>query len=89
MTTHTLPRTADTPALPWWRHPFVWLVAGLPMAAVVAATASAVIAIKGADPVVPEYGAVAHQAAEETLSREETTRLPAELARNHAATPRH
>ena len=86
MTTQAL--AIDAPSLPWWRHPFVWLVFGLPLTAVVAATTSAVIAIKGADPVVPEYGAVARQAAEETLSREETTRLPAELARNHAATPR-
>ena len=76
------------PALPWWRHPFVWLVAGLPACAVVAATACGVVAIRGADPVVAEYGQAARQAAEESLSREQQTRLPAELARNHSATPR-
>jgi hypothetical protein len=74
--------------LPWWRYRFVWLVFGLPFAAVVAATTSGVIAIRGADPVVPEYSAAARQAAEESLSREEVSRVPAELARNHAATPR-
>lgn len=74
---------------PWWRHGIVWLVVGLPAAAVVAATASGIIAIRGADPVVPEYAGAARQAAEESLSREEAARVPAELARNHAATPRH
>lgn len=80
---------APTPSLPWYRHAFVWLVFGLPAAAVVAATTSGIIAIRGADPVVPEYTTAAKQAAEESLSREEASRVPAELARNHAATPRH
>ena len=57
------------PALPWWRHGFVWLVFGLPASAVVAASASGYIAIRGADPVVPEYTSAAKQAAEESLSR--------------------
>jgi uncharacterized protein len=74
---------------PWWRYRFVWLVAGLPASAVVAATASGIIAIRGADPVVAEYRDAARQAAEESLSREEASRIPAELARNHAATPHH
>ena len=90
MITLTRQRDVASPApLPWWRHGFVWLVFGLPASAVVAATASGIIAIRGADPVVPEYANAAKQAAEESLSREEATRVPAELARNHAATPRH
>ena len=83
------PAPASTPPLPWYRHAFVWLVFGLPAAAVVAATTSGIIAIRGADPVVPEYTNAARQAAEESLSREEASKVPAELARNHAATPRH
>jgi hypothetical protein len=76
------PTAAAAPAsLPWWRYRFVWLVVGLPASAVVAATASGII--------VAEYGQAARQAAEESLSREEATRMPAELARNHSATPRH
>ena len=82
------PAAAPQAAQPWWRYRFVWLVAGLPASAVVAATASAFIAIHAADPVVPEYTRAARQAAEESLSREEQSRVPAELARNHAATPR-
>ena len=79
---------ASEPSLAWWRYPVVWLVVGLPLSAVVAATASGIIAMRGADPVVAEYGAAARQAAAESLSREQATRVPAELARNHAATPR-
>jgi hypothetical protein len=82
------PATVPDATQPWWRHGIVWLVFGLPMSAVVAASASGYIAIKGADRVVPEYTAAARQAAEESLSREEQARVPAELARNHAATPR-
>ena len=76
------------PALPWWRFRIVWLVVGLPAAAVVGATVSGIIAVHGADPVVPEYGVAARQAAEESMTREQGSRVPAELARNHAATPR-
>jgi hypothetical protein len=83
------PVSVASPSLPWWRYSFVWLVVGLPLSAVVAATASGIIAIRGADPVVADYGRAARQAAEESLSRDEATRIPAELARNHAATPRH
>ena len=79
---------APAPPLPWWRRTFVWFVLGLPATAVVAATVSGIIAIRGADPVVPEYTEAARQAAEESLSREEQARVPSELARNHAATPR-
>lgn len=39
---------------PWWRHPMVWLVIGGPAVVVVAAVATAVIAIRGADPVMSQ-----------------------------------
>ena len=61
---------------PWWRHPFMWLVAGGPLAVVVAATVTAVIAIRGADPVLHvDATPLAHSSS------------PALQARNHAATP--
>ncbi len=82
-------RPPAVPALPWWRFRIVWLVFGLPASAVVAATASGIIAVRGADPVVPEYGLAARQAAEESLTRDQVSRVPAELARNHAASTRH
>ena len=66
-------------ATPWWRVGMVWLVLGGPAAVVVAGIATAVIAVRGADPVlsqvppVPKAGQV-HSA------------TPAAQARNHAAT---
>lgn len=61
--------------LPWWRYRMVWLVIGGPMAVVVASLVTAVIAMRGADPVVSgELGGTASQ-------------RPAIQARNHAATP--
>lgn len=47
---------AQTPAQsdkrPWWREPMVWLVIGGPAVVVVAGISTAVIAIRGADPVL-------------------------------------
>lgn len=64
---------------PWWRHPMMWLVVGGPLAVVVAAILTAVIAIRGADIVVDANG----------MERGQTglTHAPAVQGRNHAATP--
>jgi len=61
---------------PWWRHRMMWLVVGGPLLVVVAATATAVIAIRGADPVLQVMPA--------QLTQKEA---PAMQARDHAATP--
>lgn len=37
---------------PWWREPMVWLVIGGPAIVVVAGITTAVIAVRGADPVL-------------------------------------
>lgn len=63
------------PCAPWWRHGMVWLVIGGPLAVVIAGVATAVIAIRGADPLVETTRAAAPEA------------RPAVQARNHAATP--
>ena len=84
-------RPAAEPAQAWWRYPFVWLVVGLPASAVVAATASGILAIRNADPVVQEYQVgMRHAAAEASIERGAAHGAlePAERARNHAATPR-
>ncbi|WP_156466840.1 MULTISPECIES: nitrogen fixation protein FixH [unclassified Methylibium] len=62
--------------LPWWREPMLWLVLGGPLAVVVAAIATAVIAVRGSDPVLSRSS--------EPLGSD----TPAVQARNHAATPR-
>ena len=71
---------ANKPPLPWWREPMVWLVVGGPAVVVVAAISTAVIAWRGADPVVSDPVAVKVQ--------DDSSLQPALAARNHAATPR-
>ena len=64
-----------SPSQPWWRHGMVWLVIGGPAVVVVAGIATAVIAIRGADPLVDTTRTAAPEG------------RPAVQARNHAATP--
>jgi hypothetical protein len=55
----------------WWREPMMWLVVGGPATVVVAALATAAIAILRPDPLIAADAA----------------NPPAVQARNHAATP--
>jgi hypothetical protein len=68
----------------WWRFPIMWLIVGGPAIVVVAAISTAVIAVRGADPVLmrDESGG-ASQVREGAESM-----TPALQARNHAATPK-
>ena len=69
------PESADEqPVAPWWREPMVWLVISGPLVVVVAGVVTAVIAVRGADPVIKA----------EPDSRFESQ--PAVQGRNHAAT---
>ncbi len=61
---------------PWWRYPMMWLVVGGPLLVVLAAMVTAVIAVRGADPVLPT-----------TEVQQGSSAAPAVQARNHAATP--
>jgi hypothetical protein len=70
---------AALPTLPWWRVKMVWLVLGGPAAVVLAGIVTAVIAWRGADPVV-STPAVAQVRDAKTLSD-----APALQARNHTA----
>lgn len=72
--------SGSAPATPWWRVGMVWLVLGGPAAVVVAATVTAVIAIRGADPIVTD-----EQVAQRAGANAQAY-LPAVQARNHAAT---
>ena len=71
------------PPLPWWRFGIVWMVFGGPALVVVAAIVTAVIAVRGADPVVRD--ALPAREAVQAIAGGATT--PAVQARNHAATP--
>jgi hypothetical protein len=68
------PSSSDAPPPPWWQVGMVWLVLGGPAAVVVAGIVTAVIAVRGAEPV---------------LTSQESTKFsdrPAVQGRNHAAT---
>jgi hypothetical protein len=69
--------TAASP--PGWRVGMVWLVVGGPLVVVVAAVATAVIAVRGADPVIS-------QAQTAPAGGKVQSQTPAHQARNHAAT---
>ena len=60
-------------AQPWWRYGMVWMVIAGPLIVVIASVASAVVAIRGADPVV-------------SSNADQDTQRPAIQGRNHAAT---
>lgn len=68
----------------WWRYPIVWLVIGGPLAVVVASLATAVVAVRGADPVLmrDESGGASE------VRQGADSMTPAVQARNHAATPK-
>lgn len=79
-------------ATPWWKVPHMWMVVGGPLVVVVAAIVTAVIAIKGADPVLNkddfERDLKAVQALQgQAKSAAIVTLQPAQQARNHAASP--
>lgn len=44
--------TKPTERRPWWREPMMWLVVGGPTIVVIAGITTAVIAYRGADPVL-------------------------------------
>lgn len=60
---------------PWWRVGMVWLVIGGPLIVVIAGIGTAVIAVRGADPVL------------NTQDSSGFSERPAIQGRNHAATP--
>ena len=75
----TLPTSRTPLCRPWWREPMLWLVLGGPALVVVASLVTAVIAWRGADPVVTDPPVAV--GVERSLE-------PALKARNHAASPR-
>ena len=82
---------ADLPEA-WWRVGPVWLVVGGPLVVVLAAIGTAVIAVKGADPVLDKaaYEATLKQARDLQGAQREQALIglqPAHQARNHAASP--
>jgi hypothetical protein len=72
--------SASDSVRPWWRYPILWLVIGGPLVVVVASVGTAVVAIRGADPVMTKE--------EMAASVQGGALTPALQARNHAAAPK-
>ena len=76
-----------TGAKPWWKHGLVWLVISGPAVVVVASIVTAVVAARGADPVVETDYYRRGIEINKTLAAHGKSRLPALQGRNHAAMP--
>jgi hypothetical protein len=81
MKMHSAQQSTDPQPRPWWRYGLVWMVIGGPLVVVVAGIATAVIAFRGADPVVTSRPAAAAVSAQQAFELQ-----PAMQGRNHAAT---
>lgn len=77
-------KTTLTSPRPWWKEPYLWLVVGLPLSAVVACVVTAVYILRGPDRVVVE-DRLARAIAQE-ISGAEPASQPALVGRNHSAT---
>ncbi len=71
---------------PWWKYGHVWLVISGPAVVVVAALATAWIAIRNPDPVLAEDYYQRGVEINKTLAKNRAL-TPALQGRNHAATP--
>lgn len=94
MNATTMTQTEHKPATPWWKEPYVWLVIGGPAIVVVAGIYTAVIAARGADPVLdrnaaqpPRVAASADKGQSGADAASQASMQPAHQARNHAASP--
>lgn len=79
------------PPVAWWSVPHMWMVVGGPLVVVVAAIATAVIAVKYQDPVLnkADYERdlnAAHSLEGKAREAALFNLLPADQARNHATT---
>jgi hypothetical protein len=68
----------------WYRHPWVWLLIAGPAVVVVAAVFTAYLAMRSPDPVLAND---AYEYGQRDASSQDRSLLPAQKARNHAATP--
>lgn len=72
---------------PAWREPYVWLVVGLPLAAVLACLVTAVFILRGPQALVSQPNPEAVRAlAREIAQSKAAAQQPALVGRNHSAT---
>lgn len=77
----------DARSGPWWKYGHVWLVLSGPAIVVVAGIVTALIAIRGADPVVADDYYQKGLNINQELRHVEKSLAPAGAARNHTSTP--
>ena len=92
MTTPMSVSPSAAPPVSWWRVRAMWLVVGGPVLVVLASIATAVIAVRHADPVLDkaEYARTLEAARRLPAAEREAALVklqPAHQARNHAAAP--
>lgn len=76
---------SDDRSAPWWSHGYVWLVISGPAAVIIAGFVTVWLAVRTPDPVVHADYYRRGIEINKTLAREKSL-LPAQQARNHAAT---
>lgn len=76
---------------PWWKEPYVWMVIGGPLSAVIACLITAVYIYRGPDRVVPEESYAQSQVIRREIQQAPNPLQPAQVVRNHSATggPKH
>jgi hypothetical protein len=72
---------------PWWREPLLWLVISGPAVAVVAGVVMVWLALNGRDQLVAEDYYRQGIQINKRLEAGQRALMPAQRARNHAATP--
>lgn len=72
--------------LPWWRERMLWLVLGGPLVVILASFVTLALALGNPDPVLSTAPSVQAEPASKTEAAIDPSRLPAQQARNHAAT---
>ena len=69
---------------PWFRHGMVWMLISGPALVIVAGVVTAYIALRSPDPVLAND---AYGYGQKQVEQTQRSLLPAQKARNHAATP--
>lgn len=71
---------------PWWKVRLMWLVVGGPLVVVIAASVTAVVAIRGQDPVLADRAMSAADLRVDSSKRADPAYQAAMEGRNHATT---
>ena len=71
---------------PWWKEPYVWMVIGGPLSAVLACVVTGIYIFQGPDRLVPEEKFSQSQVIRQEIQQASAPLQPALVGRNHSAT---